>query len=141
MFSSLFWKKVWAWTKHHWQLLVIILGVAVAFFIGRRSNDGLVKLMENQKESYEKEINLIKEVSEEKEAKKEQAVENHKKKLEEIEKQHDSELEDLKKEKQKEIEETTENYKDTPDALAKRVASALSAEYIKSEWEKKKKQE
>ena len=141
MFSGVFWKKTWAWIKHHWQLLVIMLGIGVVFLFTRRPSDKLFNLMDKQKESYEKEINLIKKVNEEKKVKKEEATREHKKQIDEIEEQHDSDMAELELEKQKEIEETTENYKDSPDALAKHVAAALSAEYIKSEWEKKRDKE
>jgi gas vesicle protein len=140
MFTGVFWKKAWAWIKHHWQLLAIVLGVALAFLFRKRPNEKLLTLMDKQKESYEKEINLIKKTNEEKEARKEEIFKSHEKEVEDIEKQHDSAVVSLEEEKQKEIEEMTEKYKERPDELAKRIASILSAEYIKSEWKKKSKE-
>jgi len=85
------------------------------------------------KENYEKEIKVIKEVNEQKDVQKEQAVEEHVEEIKKIEEEHDIKIEELEVEKQKELAETIEKNRDRPDKLAEDIAEILSSEFLKKE--------
>ena len=131
MLNIVFWKKVWAWTKHYWYWPVII----VLLLFSMVSNKGLKKklfgLLEKSKENYEKEIKIIKEVNEEKDVKKDEAVQEHIEEIKKIEEEHDIKVEELKIEKQKELAKTIEENKDRPEKLAEDIAEILSSEFLK----------
>ena len=65
MFTAIFWKKVWAWIKHYWYWPVILVLLAFSLMSGKSSRKKLFDMLEKQKESYEKEIQIIKETTEE----------------------------------------------------------------------------
>ena len=129
MFTALFWKKAWTWLKHYWHWPVILVLLSFSIFSGSRSREKLFRLLDKQKESYEKEIQVIKEASEEASKKKTTVIEKYAEEIKKIEEEHDLKVEDLKDEKQKELESTIKNNKDHPEKLAKEIAKILSAAY------------
>jgi hypothetical protein len=132
MFTAIFWKKAWAWIKHYWYWPVIIVLLIFSAAGGVSSRKKIFGLLDKQKENYEKEIQIIKEATEEADKKKTEIFTEHIEELEKIEKEHEIQVKDLKEEKQKELIATIENNKNSPDKLAKEVAKILSVEYFKS---------
>ena len=129
MFTKLFWKKLWTWLKHYWYWPVILVLLAFSILAGRSSREKLFSLLDKQKESYEKEIKIVKEASEAASKEKTSIAEKYVEEIKKIEEQHDLKVEDLEEEKQKELAETFEKNKDKPENLAKEVAKILSATY------------
>ena len=68
---------------------------------GTRAKEKLFELLLKQKESYEKELEVIKKVNEEKELEKNKTVEERREELKKIEEEHDLKLEELEKENEK----------------------------------------
>jgi glucan phosphoethanolaminetransferase (alkaline phosphatase superfamily) len=131
MLTVLFWKKAWIWFKHYWYWPVIVLLLLFSLATGASMKNKLFGLLFRQREQYEKELEVITSVNEEKDLKKEKVVEAHKEELEKIEKEHDVKIEDLKKEKHAELVTTIEENKDSPDKLAEEIAKILSAKFHK----------
>ena len=97
MFTKVFWKKVWVWLKHHWYWPVIIVLLIFSTVAGASSREKLFGLLSKQKESYEKEIQIIKETTEEADKKKTEIFTEHIKEIEKIEEEHDIKVEELEK--------------------------------------------
>ena len=129
--KMIFWKKTWIWIKHYWYWPAIIVLLIFSVATGARSREKLFGLLSKQKESYEKETQIIKETTEEADKKKTEIFTEHIEELGKIEKEHDIKLEELKEEKQKELVEIIEENKNSPDKLAKEIAKILSAEFHK----------
>jgi hypothetical protein len=132
MFNALFWKKAWVWLKHHWYWPVIIVLLIFSAVSGASSREKLFGLMAKQKENYEKEIQIVKETSEEADKKKTEIFTDHIEEIKKIEQDHDVKVEELEEKKQKELAATIEENKNSPDKLAEEVAKILSAEYLKT---------
>ena len=131
MFTALFWKKIWAWLKHYWHWPVIIALLAFSTVAGTGAKERLFQLLLKQKEDYEKELEIIKNSNEEKDLKKNKAVEEYQEELQRIEKEHNLDLEELEEEKRAELIRTIEENKDRSDKLAEEIAKILSAEFFK----------
>ena len=131
MLTTLFWKKTWIWLKHHWYWPVIIVLLAFSVVSGASSRKKVFELFDKQKENYEKEIQIIKETTEETDKKKTEIFTEHIKEVEKIEKDHDIKVEELEEEKQKELAEIIEENKNSPDKLAEEIARILGAEFLK----------
>lgn len=131
MFTTIFWKKIWAWLKHYWYWPVIIVLLVFSVVSGASSRKKVFELLDKQKENYEKEIQIIKETTEETDKKKTEIFTEHIKEIEKIEEEHDIKVEELEKEKQKELAEVLEENKASPDKLAEEIARILSAEFLK----------
>ena len=131
MFTKVFWKKAWTWLKHYWYWPVIIVLLIFSVVSGASSREKLFGLLSKQKESYEKEVQIIKETTEEADKKKTEIFTDHIEELEKIEEEHDIKVEELEKDKQKELVEIIEENKDSPDKLAEEIARILGAEFLK----------
>lgn len=131
MFTILFWKKAWVWLKHYWYWPVIVILLMLSLASGTSLKNKLFGMLFNQREQYEKEIQIIVSANEKKEVEKEKVSEAHKEEIEKIEKEHDVKVEDLEKEKRAELAATIEANKESPDKLAREIAKILSAEFHK----------
>ena len=131
MLTMLFWKKAWIWIKHYWYWPVIIVLFLFSMLSGSNIKNKLFELLFKQRENYEKELQIIKETSEEADKKKTGIFKEHKEELEKIEKEHDVKIEELEKEKREELATTIEENKDKPEKLAEEIAKILSAEFHK----------
>lgn len=129
MLTALFWKKTWAWLKHYWYWPVIIVLLLVSVVSGRASREKLFGMLSKQKENYEKEIQIVKEASEEASKEKTSVAEKYVEEVKKIEEEHSFKVKDLEEEKQRELAETIKKNKDKPENLAKEVAKILSATY------------
>ncbi len=132
MFTALFWKKAWTWLKHYWYWPVIIVLLIFSMVSDRGLKEKLFGLLEKSKENHDKEIQIIKETTEEADKKKTEIFTEHIEELEKIEREHDIKLEELEKDKQEELVRLVEENKDSPDKLAEQIAKVLSAEYLKN---------
>jgi len=132
MFTALFWKKAWIWLKHYWYWPVIIVLLIFSMVSDRGLKEKLFGLLEKSKENHDKEIQIIKETTEEADKKKTEIFTEHIEELEKIEEEHNIKIEELEEEKQKELVAKIEENKDSPDKLAQEVAKVLSAEFLKN---------
>ena len=101
MFTVVFWKKLWTWLKHYWYLPVILLLLVVAIISRSKSKEKIFDLLDKQRESYEKEIQIVKEVSEEASKEKTTIAEEYVEEIKKIEEEHSVKIKDLEQEKQK----------------------------------------
>ena len=129
MLTALFWKKVWTWVKHYWYWPAILVLLFVSLMAGTGSRKKLFNLLDKQKENYEKELQIVKETTKEKDEKKTAVFEGHLEEVKKIEKEHRVKIAQLKIEKQEELVKTIEENKDSPEDLAKEVAKILNAVY------------
>tara|TARA_R100001510_G_C7502604_1_gene105660 strand:- start:24 stop:416 length:393 start_codon:yes stop_codon:yes gene_type:complete len=130
MFNPAFWKKAWVWLKHYWYFPIIVILIVLLFFTRSKVADKLFDLMSRQRDSYNKEVDLLKEVSDDRKEKTEKILEEHKEALQEIEKSHEVKVKELEEKKQAEVAEVVEEFKDRPDDLAKEIAKILNAEHL-----------
>ena len=133
MLTIVFWKKAWVWTKHHWYWPVIIALLLFSTIANAGVKEKLFELLLKQKESYEKELEIIEKVTKEKESKKNKAAEKYQEELEKIEKEHNLKLEDLEEEKRAELVETIEKNAGSSDKLAEEIAKILNAKFFEKE--------
>tara|TARA_R110000796_G_scaffold144119_3_gene260840 strand:+ start:1964 stop:2389 length:426 start_codon:yes stop_codon:yes gene_type:complete len=131
MLTALFWKKIWTWVKHHWYWPVIIVLLLMSLLTGSSSRKKLFSLLDKQKENYEKELQIVKETTKERDEKKTKIFEKHLKEIKKIEDDHNFKVKDLEQEKQKELVDTIEKNKDRPEDLAIEIAKILGANFHK----------
>ena len=125
MFTVVFWKKLWTWLKHYWYLPAILLLLVVAIVSRSKSKEKIFDLLDKQRESYEKEIQIVKEVSEEASKEKTTIAEEYVEEIKKIEEEHSVKIKDLEQEKQKELKSTIKDNKDKPEKLAREIAKIL----------------
>ena len=123
-------KKAWVWIKHYWYFPVMILIGVVAWCAGRRDTEGILKAMAKSKESYEKEVKILKETHAQEIAKRDSLIDKHQEALNNIEKEYKIKLSDLDANKKEDINKTVEEFKDNPEELAKRVSDIFGIDHV-----------
>lgn len=125
-----FMKKAWVWFKNYWYYPVMIVVAIVAFCFGRRDTDGILKMFAASKESYQKEIEVLKKSHEEEIKKRNELVEKHNETLKKIEEEYKIKLSELSSAERREIKKIVETHKDDPEGLAKRVGDVFGIEHV-----------
>jgi hypothetical protein len=125
-------KKVWIWLKHYWYWPIILVLLVFSIASGSSSKRKLFGVLNKQKENYEKELEIVKETTKERDEKKTQIFEGHSEEVYKIEQEHNIKIKELEVKKQQELAQIIKNNKDEPVKLAEDIAKVLSAEYLKN---------
>ena len=116
-------KKIWAWCKKYWQILLGIIIPILVWAFTRHSPD-LSKVLQRVRDDHKKEIDVINESHEKEIAAREAAHEKYMKAIDEVEKSYKKSSEDLTDKKRKEIEKILKDHSDDPDEITRRLAEA-----------------
>ena len=116
-----FLKKLWAWCKKYWQLLV---GMAIPLVIWLLSRDSgkLDEVLEKTKEAHKKEVDAIEKSHQEEIRKREEALETHRREIDKIEKKYLDANRELTKKKRREVERVIKKHADDPDEITKKLS-------------------
>jgi gas vesicle protein len=132
MLSVFFWKQAWVWFKNYWYWPVIIVLLLTTVVAGSGLRDKFFDLLFKQRESYEKELEILKREQATKEKKVEEVTKNYSEELKLIEREHKIKVDDLEEEKQQELIQMVKENKNKPDKLAAELARILSAEHYRN---------
>lgn len=125
-----FLKKAWVWLKHYWYVPVMLVIGIVAWCAGRRDTAGILKMFEESKASYQKEIAVLKDAHSAEIQKRDELLKKHNETLKKIEEEYKIKLSDLDNQQKKEIDKIVEEHKDDPEGLAKRVSDVFDFKHV-----------
>jgi len=117
----MFWKKAWVWIKHYWYIPAVLIYTIVLWIVFRRSSANVLKVLDITKESYQKEIEVIKAAHEKELQQREEIVLVYQETLKNLEKEHSIKVDELSNKKKKEIQNLVSEHKDDPSVLAKEM--------------------
>ena len=123
-------KRAWIWLKHYWHFPAMIIIGLVAWCMGRRESEGILQMFEASKESYRKEVDVLKRSHEEEIRKRDELVAKHSETLKKLEEEHMIKINELSSAERREIKEIVEEHKDDPAGLAKRIGNVFGIEYV-----------
>ena len=128
MIGSLSWiavkaflKKVWAWCKKYWQILVGAAIPIVIMIISRKSGN-ISKILEASRESHKKEVDAINKSYEQEIERREEALKKYEETIKQIEEKYKKENRTLEAKKKKEIKKLIEKSEDTPEEITRRIS-------------------
>lgn len=127
---TLFWistkafaKKVWAWCKKYWQILVgAAIPIAVMLLAGKR---GSGKILQRVQEDHKKEIDAIEEARRREVEQLKEASNKYQRTISDIEKKYSELSQDLEDEKKERIEALIKENKEDPDALTEKISEIM----------------
>lgn len=125
-----FMKKAWVWFKNYWYYPLMIVVATVAFCFGRRDTEGILKMFEASKESYQKEIGVLKRTHEEEISKRAELIEKQNQALKKIEEDYKIKLDELSPAERQEIKKIVEEHKEDPEGLAERVGDVFGIKHV-----------
>ena len=108
----------------------MVVVAVVAWCFGRRDTEGIIKMFETSKESYQKEIEVLKKTHEEEISKRNLLVALHNETLKKLEEEYKIKLNELSAAEKREIKKIVETHKDDPEGLARRVGDVFGIEHV-----------
>lgn len=118
----LFFKKLWAFTKKYWQLLLLVLAVPFGVLLFRRRENSFIEDYKKLQSSHDEELKKIEEAHAIERKKHEENVKLLEKTLETIQQKYDEQKKALDEKKKLEIKEIVSQYGNDPVELAKKLS-------------------
>jgi len=119
--TKAFLKKAWAWLKHNWYVLAVIIYTLILWILFRRKDDAL-KVLEIRSESYEAQIEAINKAHAEEIKKRDEILEKYSETVKKLEEDFNKNNQELDEKKKKDVKELVEKYYNDPDTLAKMIS-------------------
>lgn len=123
-------KKAWVWLKNYWYYPMFVVVAILAWCLGMRGNNGVLKMFEASKESYQKEIAILKKAHEQEIEKRNQLIEKHNQALKKIEEDYKIKLDELSSAERREIKKIVKEHEDDPEGLAERVGDVFGIKHM-----------
>jgi FMN phosphatase YigB (HAD superfamily) len=120
-------KKISAWCKKYWQILVGAAVPIVLMLVFRKKGD-LEKILNRARDDYEKEINVINSAHNKELEDREAARKLYAESIKEIEKRYTESKQTLDRNKKKEIEKIILENSNNPDEITRRIAEITGFE-------------
>jgi vacuolar-type H+-ATPase subunit I/STV1 len=126
-------KKVGAFLKTYWYLpvMLVILIFSSIMLYGRRKDNTFLRLFEDLRNKYEREVERIQEFEHLKNQEKEENKKKFDKALDEIEKKIDLKKKEIKRTEKKRVKELVEEHGDDYDKMAEIMADEFGFEVVK----------
>jgi flagellar biosynthesis/type III secretory pathway M-ring protein FliF/YscJ len=126
-------KKVWLWAKKCWWVIILGLGVVVAFLLYALTRNGtyvagLLDLMEARRDSHDQEMETLAHIHNTEISEKSERLKEHFRRKTEIEEDFKRRGIDLDKEKEAELKRIVDESYNDPEKLAKELAKAFGME-------------
>lgn len=109
--------------------MFVIIAI-LAWCLGMRGNNGVMKMFEASKESYQKEVAILKKAHEQEIKKRNELIEKHNQALKKIEEDYKIKLDELSSAERREITEIVKEHKDDPEGLAERVGNVFGIKHM-----------
>jgi len=119
-------KKIWAFLKTHWYIPVIIV---IAIVLKGR-NTSLLKIIDAQKESYDKQKAAIENAEKEKQEAKQRIDKEYDKATQKIEEEYAKMNKEISNRQKDIIKKTVKKFHSDPDALAKELSEKFGVQYV-----------
>jgi hypothetical protein len=126
-------KKAWLWAKKCWWIIVLGLGVIVAFLLYILTRNGayvagLLDLMESRRDSHDQEMETLAHIHNTEISEKNERLKEHFRRKAEIEEDFKRRGIDLDKEKEAELKRIVDESYNDPEKLARELAKAFGME-------------
>tara|TARA_Y100001938_G_C8022748_1_gene396242 strand:+ start:494 stop:880 length:387 start_codon:yes stop_codon:yes gene_type:complete len=119
-------KKIWIFIKTHWYIpLLLIAGVIL-----KSKSDSFLKIIDSQKETYEKEKLAAEQAAEQKAKKKQKVQQEYEDAVRSITKIHTIQNKKLENKKKKEIKKIIKKHYNEPESISKEISDLFGVTYV-----------
>jgi len=119
-------KKIWAFLKTHWYIPVII----VVGIVMKSKSDSLLKIIDAQKDSYDKQKAAIDDAEQKKQDAKQQIDKEYKTIISSIEKAHARNNQNLEEKKKKQIKKLVKKHYNSPKKMSLEISKTLGLNHV-----------
>ena len=119
-------KKAWIFLKTHWYIPVII----VVGIVMKSKSDSLLKIIDAQKDSYDKQKAAIEEAEQKKQDAKQQIDKEYKTIISSLEKSHARNNQNLEEKKKKQIKKLVKKHYNSPKKMSLEISKTLGLNHV-----------
>ena len=123
-------KKSWIWLKEYWQIPFLVLWTVLVYVLARRNTDALLEVIEVKRDSYKKQIEVLKRTHRNELLKRDKLAEQYKRTLDKIEEDFKEKEKILSESQKEEIKEVIIKSKGNPDEIKKRIEEEFGFKYV-----------
>ena len=116
-----FLKKSWVWLKEHWQIPFLVVWSILVYTLTKRNTDAMIEVIEAKKESYKRELQVLRTSHNDEILKREKLTEEYQRALELIEQKYKEKEKDLTEGHKNEIKEVVIKSKGKPEDVIRRI--------------------
>tara|TARA_R100001509_G_scaffold87820_1_gene50064 strand:- start:349 stop:711 length:363 start_codon:yes stop_codon:yes gene_type:complete len=109
------------WIKKHWKIVLLAVWTIVVWLFSRKNADGAIKAMKANKESYEKQISVLKDQHKAEIQERERLRLKYEETIANIEKKYELKEKELSKKEKKRVQEIVKEAKDNPGEIDKKI--------------------
>ena len=126
---TLYAKKIWLWSKHHWKILALGLWTIVVFVVSRKNVAAYKKVLNSTIENYKKEVDILENSHKEEINKRNDAIKKHNEDIAKLEKNYSGEIERLGVDKRSRYLELLALYDTDPENVNKLIEQEFGFKY------------
>ena len=123
-------KSFWLWVKHHWQIPFFVVWTILVYILTRRNSDAVIEVLEAKRDSYKKQIKILKDSHNREILKRESLSQKYEETLRKVEEKFKTEQKDLTRKQKNDIKEVVIKSKGDADEIKKRIQEEFGFEFI-----------
>ena len=126
---KLFFKKTWLWTKEHWQVPFLVAWTVLVYILTRRNSDSAFEVLNARKESYKKQLEVLRKKHNDELLKREKLIEKYEETLQSLEEDYKVKQEELSETHKNDIKEVVVKSKGDPDVIREMIEREFGIDY------------
>ena len=123
-------KRCYIWLKEYWQVPFLVFWTILVYVMTRRNTEALIEVVETRKESYKKQIEVLKRNHNDELLKRDKLLSSYQDTISELEKKYLEKKEKLTELQKNEIKEIVIKSKGNPDEIKKRIQEEFGIFYV-----------
>ena len=128
---KVFLKKGWIWLRENWQIPFLFAWTILVYVLTRRNTDSLIEVIEAKKDSYKKQVEILKRTHNDELLKRQKLQEKYEIALTELEKDFDLKKEELSEKSKNLIKEAVVRTSGDIEKVKKRIEEEFGLIYVK----------
>ena len=122
--------KSWMWVKEHWKVFAFFVWSMLVWVISRKNSMAALEVLEARKESYDKQLALLKRNHKKELTEKDKLIIEYHDTIDKLEEKFKNEHREITKEHKKEIKKIVEISRGNPEEIKKRIEEEFGFEFI-----------
>ena len=122
--------RICLWLRHHWQVPFLVVWTVMIYILTRKNTSAVIETMEAKKESYRKQLQILKDSHSDEILKREQLSKRYEETLLLLEEKFKKDQKDLTKKQKSDIKEVVIKSKGNPDEIKRRIQEEFGFELV-----------
>ena len=123
-------KIIFSWLKEHWQIPFLAAWTILVYIMTRRNTDALLEVMEARKESYKKQLEVLRDTHNREILERQKLTEKYEDTLKKIEEEFKKKEKELSAKEKTDIKEMVIKSKGNPDDIKKRIEEEFGIKFV-----------